>query len=579
MLPPRTPQPAKPVLPFLILAGLCAGAYLPALNRPLVSEDYPTLRYLASGSFGELAWQNFTGPEMGIELVRFYRPLTVLAWKCQSLLWGTWPGGYLGVQGLVHLLNLWLLLAVVRGLRPDGLSPLSLLVVGMPFALYPWQANTVLWLSALGTQLSTTGMLATLYLHLRSPEGMPWAALVCFALALGCYEGAAVLPGLLPCLALLSWRPDQPLALAASAKRLVPYAVVLLFYLGLRSAVLGGLTGYGWEPSTAEILRILQHNARFLLIPWDGAVPGVVGWALLLGFALASLISIRYWRTLAARCWLGGLLWICVAQAPFSISRVVPGNGRYWYLATAGLGLLLIALPLAVPARLRARCSLLVFLLASMLYGSQLLRMVDIYQTAGRQALHVRQQIAALPASPGHLFVGGIPRFEYDRQRRPVAHVFNWGLSSALAPPFAAHDLQVYPLGKLRDLQLQPLFAQPGLGDLWRWRDGRLEPLEAANTDAPLASLPLRAGPESTGFQLMADHGLSYQLVVLTRLASYQANLQVDAGICRITLPQALLDTDERFHPSAPAYWWILARDATGRPVACSSLQRLQAPD
>lgn len=105
---------------------------------------------------------------------------------------------------------------------------------------------------------------------------------------------------------------------------------------------------------------------------------------------LASLIRMVRQRgkgSFHARLWLMAILWIVLAQLPFGVTEVTPSTGRYWYLASAGLGLLAAAVVGALAAQPWRRGATVAFALAvGLSYLPPLLRYVDAHVEASLEA-------------------------------------------------------------------------------------------------------------------------------------------------------------------------------------------------
>ena len=88
----RRARRRRDALQLGVLAALCLAGYGRALGRYFVSEDFFVLRRLAEGDFWPTAWDQLTGPLLGISFVKFYRPVSAFLIQAEHQLWGADPG-------------------------------------------------------------------------------------------------------------------------------------------------------------------------------------------------------------------------------------------------------------------------------------------------------------------------------------------------------------------------------------------------------------------------------------------------------------------------------------------------------
>ncbi len=146
--------------------------------------------------------------------VPFGRPLSMLTLHADFLLWGLDPRGYHVTALLLHLAAVWLVWRLVRrgaeALMPGGgVAPLAAWIAAAVFAFHPVQTESVAYLSARSTLLSTVlglwGVLAADAALLLAREGRPWGWRATGAAAL-VYASVAAMPmGLVFPAVLVAW--------------------------------------------------------------------------------------------------------------------------------------------------------------------------------------------------------------------------------------------------------------------------------------------------------------------------------------------------------------------------------------
>ena len=588
-----------PACHLAAVAALCLLAYGRALSRGFVSEDFFVLRRFAAGSLWETAWAHLTGPLLEISFVKFYRPVSAFLAHLEYLLWGTLPAGYLVTHLAVHGLNAVLVYRLAAAWSRGNKA--SAAGVTLIFAVYPLHPNAVLFVAAFATLFGATFLLASLvlYEHYRTGGGARCLAgsLVCFALALGSYEQTVVLPVFVAARELLAaWEErGRPACrgLRGRARPVLPFFTVLLAYFLVRRAALGetvaGYEGFQERLSAGEAVKlghgILVGLARLIYPSYDHGVASAALWTIGVLVILGTAGAV-YRGGAMCRFWTLGWLWILASQAPFVFAGVVPGNGRYWYLTSIGLGLAVAAaadllaqvFALVRPRPDRALVVTGVTVAVGIGYFFLLTDYTRVYAEAGRTASAVRSRLAELPASAGgRVFVTGYPDFLRGPRKTPIAQVFFWGLSDALAPPFAEGAATVYPLPPLSDAELSPLLERADLGTVWRWlpASGALEQLELADV-AGLERLPTRAAaPGELAFHATAG---SHRLVLLARgsASTYPVTETADAeGWIAARLPEEVVRSWRHLY-DGEIFAWIEAR-RDGRLVAVSRLQRVDS--
>ena len=598
-------------------------SYAPLLGRDFTSEDFLLIRLARQWP----PWQDLgallAGPWLGIEVVRFYRPVAQLLLGLEA----RWFGGEAAAYNLVHLAfhaaNALLVHRLAARLLP-GRWPAAL--AALLFALHPFHPNAVSFIASYATLFAGTALFGSAVAweawRATSPTaGRYAAALLLYAAATACYEAAVALP-----LALLLWEllvPEAagpaPAPLGRRMAATLPFFAVAGVYLLLRSALFGEVVaGYeatarrlspaGWPQLAADALVSLQ---RLFHPELDPAVPGwapvtILGLAASLPILLAVLRPPSWRRELGV--WLFAWSWTAVFLAPFAFEPPVPANGRFAYLAAAGAALALGRLAAtawagrrAAPARAAVSWLALALVVGvGALWVTELASAVGDMRRAGETARRVRSELAALAAAAppgGPLLVANHPRFLVNASGVPLAQVLRYGLADSVAPPFDealgadTRRPRIYPLpeGPIDGARAAFFDAPESAGAGARivsW-DGEAEafrsrPPRKARRVAGIAVtepgwLP-SLGPWEVGYRPVPG-AARHRLVVLARGNPDVRELEPAAG--RQTADLAVARVSPEFVRSmrrlysgptfgGPVYWWIEARDAGGALMAVS---------
>lgn len=568
----RLPRAAAP---WIVLAAVLAF-YGRALGRPFTSEDFLLVRFLGENPPWRDLLSLFTTPWLEISVVRFYRPVSTLLYGLEIAAFGANPIGYNVVHVLVHGINAVLLWAIVRrlvaGPEPDAITPLA---ASLLFAVYPLHPNAVLFGASFATLFAATFLFGSLLAWLRFRESGARIdlaiALGLFALGLGSYEAAAVFPAVIAASEPLVSGRRRPLSL-------LPFFVLTGLYFLLRKSLFGVFVG-GYEeqgrsllsPQLGPLLHDLATSVLQLHVPIYDWAPGptalAVSCVLLAGVPLAVL-----WHRGGLRLWLFAWIWTLAALAPFAFKPSVPANGRYWYLAAAGVALSLSAL-------LRSRGKALapeVLVLTGVFWAFLLHGYVGIYLEAGETARTIQRELLRTePGSPSPRFLTGHLHFLRNEKGVPIAQVLRYGVWDSVHPPFVQAAVPVYPLPPLQGVELLPILrGMPG-SRVEEWdaqrREIRPAPLPPAGV-AP-AELPVLDG----AVQVPPGVHARFRLVVLSRGNPAVVEIGPEAvqeGILRPPFPEDFRQTMERLYGGG-MFWWVEARDAAGAVSGFTRLRRL----
>ena len=211
-------------------------------NRGLLLED-PRVRQASGQNLDLILHQTYWWPygESGL-----YRPIATLSYLFNYAVLGdgVQPMGYHWVNLLLHLGNVFLVLALARRLLRDYWQPV---LVALLWAVHPVLTESVTNIVGRPDLLAGAAVLGGLLIYLRSADASGWRRWIWLAGLMGVAtigflskESAVVLPGVIALYELSFWRPGRSLrALALGLCAILPALQVLLF---LRSAALAKLS-------------------------------------------------------------------------------------------------------------------------------------------------------------------------------------------------------------------------------------------------------------------------------------------------------------------------------------------------
>jgi hypothetical protein len=553
----------KRALPWIVTAVVLAF-YGRLLGRYFTSEDFLLIRFLSENPPWRDLGALFTAPWLEISVVKFYRPVSTLLYGLEIATFGANPVGYNVVHVLVHALNAVLVGLIARQLTEGEDVPAF--AATLLFAIYPLHPNAVIFGASFATLFAGTFLFGSLLAWLRSARLL---ALGLFALALGSYEAAVVFPAVLA-------THDHLLARRRSrVPGYLPFFVLAGLYLLLRKSLFGVFIG-GYEeqgrsllsPQIGPLLKDLAASIFRLHVPiydWElGTWATVAFCALLIGVPLAVLWMRRRAEDNRLRLWLFAWVWTLASLAPFAFRPSVPANGRYWYLAAAG-----VVLSLSFLARKRGG-----FLAPVALFWGVLLHgYLGVYQEAGETARSIQ---SGLVRSGGASFLTGHPDFLTNEAGVPIAQVLRYGVWDAVHPPFVQAAVPAYPLPPLRDLELLPIVRGAPGSRIDQW-DPQLRQLRqvvppSGPTPAELTVLGPTEGalvdPAREELQVAVPSGqhVRFRLIVVSRGNPAVIDLgpeAVQGGTLRTSFPDDFCRTMHRLY-GGEMFWWIEARDAAG---------------
>lgn len=252
---------------LLVAAALACATlvFLPMLGHSFFRDDFQWVERAIDARPHPARWFTIAGTD--------FRPLASLSFVLNLMTSGLSPAGYYLFNLLLHLSNVALLMMLAFRLsggsrRATGIAGL---LFGVGFAHY---GEAVYWICGRTGPIADFFMLATLIAHWDSrAQGRRKEralALLFFGLALLAKETAAIL---LPLLAALEWahparRGRLPAAVADTARRLAPYALMLVPYLAFQ--FLGWRAGspilsQEWVVGPHAVTNLLEYAARMFL--------------------------------------------------------------------------------------------------------------------------------------------------------------------------------------------------------------------------------------------------------------------------------------------------------------------------
>lgn len=576
---------ARKAVPPLVLLVAVLAFYGRALDRPFTSEDFLLIRFLGEHPpWRDLAAQ-LTRPWLEISVVKFFRPVSTLLYGIEIALFGGRPFGYNLVHVLVHALNAVLVWIIVRGLAREGEDELTPLAAALLFAIYPLHPNAVIFSASFATIFGAMFFLGSIAAYQGFRERgsrLAWAAsIVLFLLALGSYEAAAVLPGVIAAYDHLVGRRR----LRAVAGYLPFFGVLglyLLFRRWLFGVTIGGYDEYSQRLLAPQIRRMVEdlatsiYQLHFPFYDWPPSA-----WAIVATCAVFVAGPVLLWSLRKdgrqARLWLFAWCFALAGMAPFAFRPSVPGNGRYWYLAAAG-----IAMAACFAARGLRSMAPAVMVLLGAVWAFLLVGNVGAYIQAGRTARTIQNGLLRVQTGT-ETFLTRYPYFVESAVQVPVAQVYHYGVWDSVHPPFTRESVSVYPLPPLRGIEILPvLLGRPGSA-VYEWEAGRLRrfmppgpapvefqvlgPADGAVVDPArdVAEVVIPPGNDRDGAR--------FRLILCTRINGAVFDLTPQGNVLRADLPDEILQTSDRLYGPGVHYWWIEARDASGRVSGFSRMR------
>lgn len=248
----------------IIIALLGFGLYAVNIGDYFRSDDFVSIAGVDSSPIAFFTGENLAGST-------FYRPLTLLTFWIDKTIWGLSPIGY-------HLTNL-LFFAIILFLFYKLLAAIFIdekiaVFASLILAIHPAHAENAAWISGrtelVCTLFALAAMLALARFRALGKGAYIWYALsLLFAmLSMLGKENAIMLPLLLVMVDIFFQKDSQR---TASPYRHIPYFVILLIYMAVRTSILEGIGGYGTTHFQVGlfIVRNFFRYIQFFFAPLD----------------------------------------------------------------------------------------------------------------------------------------------------------------------------------------------------------------------------------------------------------------------------------------------------------------------
>ncbi|MCX7926210.1 MAG: hypothetical protein N2554_10430 [Fimbriimonadales bacterium] len=387
---------------FIAVVGL--HAYLLRLRAPYVADDHFIFYRLQQGGVFGFASQpptSFFRPFISLHYYLDYRlGMSPLFSHLVNVFWHTVCG--LLVYALAYRL-------LIRWGWHWQRAQWAAFTGALAFTVLPANVEAVAWFAARADMVATAGALSALLLLMRFQQsgrlGDYLGALLCFTVGLFCKESLLTFP-------LIAWLWLRYLGVERAGRLAAPFFGVLLLYLAMRTAVVGGAGAYPEAWGTLQRPWMLLVNLFAYL--FQMGMPAILyglgrdAWdTLLWGVWLAGAgCVLLVWRSLPARSFsvdgrllLGVVLLALLPVLIFKPSPLYFLNSRYSYLASAfvavGIGAFLTQLGR------RSRLGRVATALLLVAYYAGTLRQADVWREAGviarRSILSLRHAPAAQP--------------------------------------------------------------------------------------------------------------------------------------------------------------------------------------
>lgn len=198
----------------------------------------------------------------------FYRPIFLVWFRLQYLVFGTHPWGWHLLTVVCHLGVTLLVFFTAAHLLQDRVAALFAALI---FGMHPIHADAVAWVSGVSEPLFAFFLLASYLCYLNSreetnrPRHYYAASLVLYALACLSKETAVILPLIICATEVLRQRGEKTTmpwrSLRGAFKLVLPYVAILAVYLVIRVVVLQGFQ------NTKE-----AHSLADMFLTWPAAI-------------------------------------------------------------------------------------------------------------------------------------------------------------------------------------------------------------------------------------------------------------------------------------------------------------------
>ncbi|MBI1319574.1 MAG: hypothetical protein GC168_11595 [Candidatus Hydrogenedens sp.] len=344
-------------LAFLVLGAATACLTVPFWPGAFLADDL-TLVHAGRAMVTDDFLRPFTGAWVWHDIAptwafpEYYRPLLLLTYGLDWLLWGFQPDGYNATNLLLHLVATLLVWRLAAALADDKRTGPPLLAAAL-FALFPGHDYDVLWISGRGDILCTVFVLLSLLgllRWLRTGRGWHGGAHLLFAvLAFATKENAFALPVLAGLLVLYerrdAWAERDAPALVVP---LLPTGLAAVLFAAARMAMFGAERALPGGPGLAGAPVALYQFLRNLTLPFHLSVQEILS-----DYPVAVPVALGV---------LAGLLWCgihyhdkarLVLFGGLALGALLPTYSAFmpWYLYLPSVGVCLLLAELLSGAR------------------------------------------------------------------------------------------------------------------------------------------------------------------------------------------------------------------------------------
>lgn len=404
------------VVPFAV----CIALYAAVLRGHFLSDDMAVIYVLSGWNYHDELWARLFGKfSSGLDAPsHYYRPLAFLSYGINLALPGFDPLPWHLVNLAGHLFAGVAVYRISRALPPAPSLRFGPGLAAALFLLCGTNAEPVAWISGRYDVFATAFSLWAAALYLKSGTAVDrhaLGALLCGVLAFTSKESAAILPGLIGCLAWIR-HGDAPMRArwTSIVRDLAPWLLLLAWYFTLRLLMFGSM--FQVYPGAHPLARIVDGGwllAMQGVVPWlAAAIPDAsalaVASALSALFLLAGTISVIRDRSL----WRKGLgllaavLWSLALLLPHLSGLAANGEGGRLFYSTSALLAILIGVPFGsrwfsgAPRIIRGA----VFVSGCALVGAHAVLLhiaLRDWRTAGTQMGQLVAMLPGLNRSPG----------------------------------------------------------------------------------------------------------------------------------------------------------------------------------
>jgi len=358
-------------LHILVLVAIVWGCFAVSLQGFFLADDLSQVEYVYKATRGQPAmiWSMFTRNYIWGASIKFYRPLVMVSFLADFLMWGINPFGYHLTNLAFYTADVVLCYLVARQLTSDWprwRSSLASFFGAALFASSPLHSESVSWLSGRTDIISTFFCLIALYWLMKAGNGSLrvikfFVAVPAFWMALIAKEMAVGLPLIVAALGFL-W-PDRGICSSELDKRRftgirsairlsLPFWITLVVYMLVRACALGTFAGgystnFRYGLFAAGVNRFLDPGTLYrLVIPISTCVSGgahTLEFALGFCYLCLAIVMVLRLPQIPAKLLMFLAIWIFCAAAPlYELWGLGPAleSARLYFFLTVPLSLL-----------------------------------------------------------------------------------------------------------------------------------------------------------------------------------------------------------------------------------------------